>query len=374
MSSHMSHDEASTMNGAHANGNGTTNGTHGSGSHNGTTPATTSPNQTTASATTDPASDTQTSPTAVLLTEKTQPQADRAQAATNEEDVDKDEPLLWYFAIGSMMNPVSLNLRHLHPKQSMPGILRDWKLVFRGFGGMGDIDPSPGSSFHGVLHQVTRREFAILDSIEATYRRTPVKVETYDGRVMDAFAYKMDESKLDKSAPDALPGERYLDIIIRGARHYGVDANYIHDVLEKVKVEPRKKREQYRKLPNPPDVTITKEELAKGTGIPPAPLRISVYGKVLQWRSDLPSTPQREFFYRWAQQRYAGQDITLQLSKVLYEPNFPVPTTYEKMTTQMKEWAEELFYGFCRAPYPPDGYFCGNWESIGWLEGLREGR
>lgn len=31
------------------------------------------------------------------------------------------QPTLWYFAIGSMMNPVSMRLRNLFPKQSMPG-------------------------------------------------------------------------------------------------------------------------------------------------------------------------------------------------------------------------------------------------------------
>ncbi len=59
--------------------------------------------------------------------------------------------LVWYFAIGSMCNPTSMNLREMFPKQSMPGILHGWKLVFHGKGGMGNIEADTSESFHGVL-------------------------------------------------------------------------------------------------------------------------------------------------------------------------------------------------------------------------------
>ena len=69
----------------------------------------------------------------------------------------------------------------LEVRLTTAGILRDWKLVFRGMGGMGDIQAVPGASFHGILHHLTCAEFKHLDTIEATYLRTPVEVECYDG-------------------------------------------------------------------------------------------------------------------------------------------------------------------------------------------------
>lgn len=44
--------------------------------------------------------------------------------------VDKDA--LWYFAIGSMINPVSLETRGLTPLVSVPGEALDYKLYFYG--------------------------------------------------------------------------------------------------------------------------------------------------------------------------------------------------------------------------------------------------
>ena len=131
----------------------------------------------------------------------------------------------WYFAIGSMINPTSLSLRKLEPLESYPGILRGWRLVFRGDCGMASILPIesqlpslnnhsiPRDDFHGVLHRLTKDQMAKLDVIENSYERLEVYVECYDGRLQKATVYKMAESKLDPSKPDALPSERYLDII-----------------------------------------------------------------------------------------------------------------------------------------------------------------
>ena len=38
---------------------------------------------------------------------------------------------------------------------------------------MSAAKPSPGKSFHGVLHLVTDADMVILDQIEATVSRTP---------------------------------------------------------------------------------------------------------------------------------------------------------------------------------------------------------
>jgi hypothetical protein len=238
---------------------------------------------------------------------------------------------------------------------------------------MGDIDESPEDSFHGILHLLTHAEFAHLDTIEGIYRRTPVKVTTYDGKIVDAFAYKMDQSRLDKSMPDALPGERYIDIIMRGARHFGVKEEYI-EKLRQQPVVPRKKPSEYRRIQTPPWKIIPKSVFEAAKGAPefdPAfPMMVCVNGKVLSW-VDPPDNPQQKMMYDWSRQRYAGANVSLAVCKTLYEPIYPLPTTYEAMPAEMKAWAEELFVGFTsRFGATQEGMKLGNWEIIGWLEGM----
>ena len=48
---------------------------------------------------------------------------------------------VWYFAIGSMMNPTSMKARDLHPIKSMPAILQDCLLEFFGSEGMAKATP-----------------------------------------------------------------------------------------------------------------------------------------------------------------------------------------------------------------------------------------
>ena len=43
-----------------------------------------------------------------------------------------DQDAIWYFAIGSMTNPISLETRNLSPFVSIPGEALDYKLYFYG--------------------------------------------------------------------------------------------------------------------------------------------------------------------------------------------------------------------------------------------------
>jgi len=46
---------------------------------------------------------------------------------------------VWYFAIGSMCNNISLQSRKLTPFRSYPAQLIGWKIIFK-YGGMADIE------------------------------------------------------------------------------------------------------------------------------------------------------------------------------------------------------------------------------------------
>lgn len=50
-----------------------------------------------------------------------------------------------------------------------------------------------------------------------SYNRHPVKCHLYQGdkeeAIVEATAYVMDDAKIDKTKPDGLPSERYMEII-----------------------------------------------------------------------------------------------------------------------------------------------------------------
>lgn len=66
--------------------------------------------------------------------------------------------VFWYFAIGAMMNPMSVRNRNIEPLASAPGELLGFELKFFGPMGFAEAVPCPGASFHGVLVSCCRRE------------------------------------------------------------------------------------------------------------------------------------------------------------------------------------------------------------------------
>ena len=100
-----------------------------------------------------------------------------------------------YFAIGSMMNPVSLTGRNLVPIESRPAKLLNFKLDWYGVQGWATAIPSIGDSFHGVAHIMKNSDMNILDAIEWGYDRHMAACEYYNGEVADCTVYVVSEEK-----------------------------------------------------------------------------------------------------------------------------------------------------------------------------------
>ena len=163
-----------------------------------------------------------------------------------------------YFAIGSMMNPISLRMRGLNPVKSRPGILKDYELIFVMTNGMAaarkfdETKHNDRKCIHGVLHRVSRPEMDILSKSESTYvieknvtietyKRKYEQIETDDKKNEEKSSYKDDEEKVSavvyvlnneivKTDPERFsenpPGERYIDILKGGAEYYGLDVSF----------------------------------------------------------------------------------------------------------------------------------------------------
>ena len=132
-----------------------------------------------------------------------------------------------YFAIGSMINPVSLKGRDLVPQKSEPAVLLDHKLYFFGEMGMAEAIACEGLSFHGVIHTADDDFMAKLDKIEMSYNRKTAKAQLYDGSIREVTVYCRPEDIPRNPEVDWHPTQRYLEIIMEGCKHFGVKAEYI---------------------------------------------------------------------------------------------------------------------------------------------------
>ena len=131
-----------------------------------------------------------------------------------------------------MLNPISMASRGLHPIESFPAEILDYKIYFWGPKGYAEAISETGKSFHGVLHKLPAEQQVLLDKMETTsmidgqYTRRVTKVRTYDGKEYEAGVYVRESVERGPDV-DMPPHERYIDIMVRGARHHGIKEEYI---------------------------------------------------------------------------------------------------------------------------------------------------
>ncbi|EQC39733.1 hypothetical protein SDRG_03161, partial [Saprolegnia diclina VS20] len=249
----------------------------------------------------------------------------------------RDESHVWYFAIGSMMNPISLSNRGLAPVESHPAEVLEYKLQFFGAAGMAEAVPEAGASFHGVLHKMASAEMQVLDQMESTYIRVPATTRLYDGRLVDATIYGRDAAKVAAlGQEDKPPSERYIEIMVRGCEHYGVAASHIA-LLKSVPFVPRKSPSDYISVPVPDGLRwFTQEELRAGTGVDKRPLLISINGKVREYIGS------PDFAMYKNMLRMAGQPMEPFIAKMLYDPKYGCPSTLQEFTREHCACIEDM--------------------------------
>ena len=96
---------------------------------------------------------------------------------------------VWYFAIGSMVNPVSLRNRNIFPQESRPAELLDHNIHFFGSIGVAEAVVEQGASFHGVLHQLDAATMEQLDTLERDYVKKTATARCYDGTLIECLVY-----------------------------------------------------------------------------------------------------------------------------------------------------------------------------------------
>lgn len=151
-------------------------------------------------------------------------------------------PGIHCFAFGANMSPTTLAKRGVRPLASQPALLADvgMQLSFSHRGGYATLlhlgagrphfsVPAAGPAWrqpHGVLHTLTPADFQKLAAREVGYRQVRILARTYDGRpVPDALAFV--SSPLLCLYQPVAPPRRYLDLLLEGACHHGLDADYV---------------------------------------------------------------------------------------------------------------------------------------------------
>jgi hypothetical protein len=250
-----------------------------------------------------------------------------------------------YFAIASMMNPTSIQKRGITPLKSQPAILLDYKLVF--FGSMGYAEAIPcspdeevtSSEFHGVVHTVTQHDLNILNEIEHLYIPTKAIAQLYDGTKISVIVYCRPTEKQDTTK--GIPQERYLNIMIEGAIHYGVKPEYIES-LKKLEKEPRPKANEFLSfgpLVRDKHPIMTLEDVFNQDGQDGRPLCATVNGKVLQIQDP---TPERIGLFRNMRKKLRTAALEDFLPKVIYDPMYGIPNNRNDCTREHAAYLEHL--------------------------------
>jgi hypothetical protein len=147
---------------------------------------------------------------------------------------------------------------------------------------------------------------------------------------------------------DKLPRQRYIEIMISGAEHYQLDAEYI-EFLKQHPHQPRPVPSEFKSLGEPPEEspTINAEELHKLDGKEEGtPLCFTVNGKVLKCLADRDS-PTFQRMCRWINSGGENSHIwDLTLAKTLFDIKYGAPERLEDFTREHSAYIEDMVFGF----------------------------
>jgi hypothetical protein len=274
------------------------------------------------------------------------------------------QKFFWYFAIGSMMNPISLYLRDLIPIMSYPATCLDHNVVFAGPGGMANIETCSGAEFDGVVHLLSNEQMTRLDEVELTYHRIKINSIDYQNRSHTVYAYQMNVT----SQINSLPHERYLDIIIKGCEYYKVRPEYINRLRNEQPVIPRRHPNNFQSFTDfPQDIYYSLDELKKHDGSDPTlPVWTCVNGKILEYAglpaNDHPDYELQRHYYTLLKQKVGGREVVNVMAKALYEPLYKLPLNDDDICSEHRAQIEDHYYNTFANPQNKS-----YWKPIGRL-------
>ena len=146
-----------------------------------------------------------------------------------------------YFAYGSNLDPEQM--AHRAPGHVRVGLaeLRDHRLTFPltshdWGGGVASVGVAHGESVWGIVYEVGEQDLASLDRYEG-FRAAGDQHNLYDREAVSVQLVRADDGSfprrlrvwiyLARPANPAPPSRRYLDAVLRGARHHKLPDDYV---------------------------------------------------------------------------------------------------------------------------------------------------
>ncbi len=143
----------------------------------------------------------------------------------------------WYFAYGSNMSRAQMAGRTgpIREGDAAPrvALLRGYRFGFtvRSTDNRiyANVEVSPADVVHGVLYRCGESGMQVLDRYEAGYQRRQVTVTDETGREYEATVYVgLPQCTVEPGKPT----ERYRDIVLQGAREFGLPEAYVARIEE----------------------------------------------------------------------------------------------------------------------------------------------
>lgn len=146
-----------------------------------------------------------------------------------------------YFAYGSNLDPDQMKQRC--PSHQVVGLaaLHDHKLSFPRTshawgGGVASIQLAHGSTLWGMVYELSEADMAALDDYEG-WQGPADQHNVYDRELMFVELTRPDDGSFSRrlrawvyvarASNPAPPSRRYLDTVLKGARHFGLPEDYI---------------------------------------------------------------------------------------------------------------------------------------------------
>lgn len=153
-------------------------------------------------------------------------------------------PMILYFAYGSNLDPVQM--RERCPGHSVVGlaVLHDHRIAFPLYSndwgsGVAGLVHAHGQQVWGVLYDVTESDLASLDGYEG-WKGPENQHNLYDRETVTVELVRPDDGSVPRRVrattyyPRSLnpspPSRRYLDAILRGARHHRLPEDYVEQL------------------------------------------------------------------------------------------------------------------------------------------------
>ena len=219
---------------------------------------------------------------------------------------------VWYFSMGSMMNPTVTINREIFPLESHPAKLPDFRLHF-GPGVVTGAVMSKGDCIHGIAHLIEAAQMEELDDILLyLHKRVKAFCQLYKGREVEAIVYVW-EDEVDFEKVE-IPAERYIENMLIGCDKYGIDTEYV-EWIRKQSSEPRKGIEQCKLLKIPQGLPVlTIEEIEKEE------LMLTLNRKVFQFVGD------REYYDYFVENvdKIKEKCIETHMSSIYFDPKLGI--------------------------------------------------